>query len=161
MKKKMSNFGFSTLLIGFTMLCIIIFSALALITANSDYKLSQKYAQKNITYYKAEKDAYATISEIDSELYKLYHTNDSKSDYFEAVANFLTGYPVGNIEVISDEQIEFNFSIKLSDFQTLNIALEINYPVSSDDSFYHINNWQIQTDTSIDEDDTLNLIGKD
>ena len=39
-----SNFGFSTILLTFVMMCIMTFGVLSLITANSDYKLSQKVA---------------------------------------------------------------------------------------------------------------------
>ena len=52
-----SNFGFSTILLAFVMICIVTISALSLLTANSDYKLSQKVAEKNTAYFDAEKKA--------------------------------------------------------------------------------------------------------
>ena len=54
------------------MICIVTFSALALITANSDYQLSQKVATKSTSYYLAEKEAYTTIAMIDQQLQKIY-----------------------------------------------------------------------------------------
>ena len=49
--RPLTNIGFSTILLAFSMICIVTFSALALITANSDYQLSQKVATKSTNYY--------------------------------------------------------------------------------------------------------------
>ncbi len=43
-RREFSNFGFSTILLTFSMICIVTFSALAFVTANSDYKLSKRVA---------------------------------------------------------------------------------------------------------------------
>ena len=51
MKKRFSNFGMSTILVVFAMMCIVTFSVLAFITANSDYKLSCRVAENNSSYY--------------------------------------------------------------------------------------------------------------
>ncbi len=40
-RREFSNFGFSTILLTFSMICIVTFSALAFVTANSDYKLKR------------------------------------------------------------------------------------------------------------------------
>lgn len=60
-----TNFGFSSILISFIMICIVTFSALALVTANSDYKLSRKVADRNQQYYLAQEQAYEKLSQID------------------------------------------------------------------------------------------------
>ena len=64
-KRSFSNFGFSTILIAFVMICIVTFSALALMTANSDYKLSKKVADRTSRYYLAEKEANQRLLQID------------------------------------------------------------------------------------------------
>ena len=61
-----SNFGFATLLLCFTMICIITFAVLSLITANSDWILSKKVASKNASYHQVEEKAYEHIAKIDS-----------------------------------------------------------------------------------------------
>ena len=50
-RREFSNFGFSTILLTFSMICIVTFSALAFVTANSDYKLSKRVADNNSSYY--------------------------------------------------------------------------------------------------------------
>ena len=44
-KKGMIHIGFSSILMVFTMLCLVTFATLSLITANSDYRLSLKVAE--------------------------------------------------------------------------------------------------------------------
>lgn len=45
-KKEFIHIGFSSILMVFTMLCLVTFATLSLITANSDYRLSLKVAEK-------------------------------------------------------------------------------------------------------------------
>ena len=71
------------------MLCILTFSVLTLVTANSDYKLSKKYAEKNTSYYEAEAVAYSTLSSIDSQLYNIYRRSVSAEDYFNIITTEL------------------------------------------------------------------------
>ena len=46
-KKGFIHIGFSSILMVFTMLCLVTFATLSLITANSDYRLSLKVAENN------------------------------------------------------------------------------------------------------------------
>ena len=65
-RREFSNFGFSTILLTFSMICIVTFSALAFVTANSDYKLSKRVADNNSSYYRACEKAWDEISQIDA-----------------------------------------------------------------------------------------------
>ena len=49
-KKEFIHIGFSSILMVFTMLCLVTFATLSLITANSDYRLSLKVAEKTTAY---------------------------------------------------------------------------------------------------------------
>lgn len=63
-QRSFSNFGFSSILLAFVMLCIVTFSALSLLTANADYKLSKKVADKTAAYYQAEEKAYLLLRKL-------------------------------------------------------------------------------------------------
>ena len=71
-QRSFSNFGFSSILLTFVMLCIVTFSALSLLTANADYKLSKKVADKTTAYYQAEEKAYLLLQKIDQDLAHAY-----------------------------------------------------------------------------------------
>ena len=60
-KNNFSHFGFSTLLLAFTMICIVTFSALSFVTAHSDYNLSKRVADNNSAYYEASEKSKRTI----------------------------------------------------------------------------------------------------
>lgn len=159
MKKEFSNFGFSTLLIGFTMLCILTFSVLTLVTANSDYKLSKKYAEKNTSYYEAEAVAYSTLSSIDSQLYNIYRRSVSAEDYFNIITTELNiDSKHKGLKASENGNLYYDFDIEISKIQSLEISLQICYPASTTDNFYQIKKWQLVTDTAVDEDNTLNLL---
>ena len=162
MKKRITNFGFSTILISFTMICVVLFSALALITANSDLNLSKKYADKNYLYYETENKAYKLTDKIDTTLLLFYEQTSSEEQYFSLVTSELSNYiscPYNDtFEVNTDGTLFYKFDIELSTIQYLHVSLQINYPYSANDSFLIIDNWQLITDTSVEDDNTLNLI---
>ena len=158
MKKRITNFGFSTILISFTMLCVVIFSVLALITAKSDYNLSQKYATKNFEYYETENRVYLIIADIDSRLLDNYQKATSVEEYYSLVTAELGKAYEGQFEANEDGTLLYSFDVEFTQLQKMQISLQICYPFSANDPFYQIKQWQLITDTSVEEDDTLNVI---
>ena len=61
------NVGISSIMIVFILLSLVSFATLALITARSDYMLSQKYADRITLYYEAENIAIQRWNELDKE----------------------------------------------------------------------------------------------
>ena len=89
-RREFSNFGFSTILLTFSMICIVTFSALAFVTANSDYKLSKRVADNNSSYYRACEKAWDEISQIDAILASAYEGSPDKAAYYEAIKTALS-----------------------------------------------------------------------
>ena len=127
-----SSFGFSTILLCFVMICVVIFSVLSLVTANSDYKLSQKVAQKTKAYYEAEIQAYEKLAMIDSVLVEYYETSPSKSTYYANLESTLSEY--GTFENNTKEcylsfivPVEKNqyISIKIGDVEVKELEITI------------------------------------
>ena len=147
-----SNFGFSTILLAFVMICIVTISALSLLTANSDYKLSQKVAQKNSEYYQAEQTAYEELKRVDVLLGNAYLSSSSERNYFTAVEEALTSSTLGTYE-----NNIYTYSIQISDKQTLEVSLLIQYPKYSSDTFYKITSWKSAYSIEVPEDEILDL----
>ena len=148
-----SNFGFSTILLAFVMICIVTISALSLLTANSDYKLSQKVAQKNSEYYLAEEKAYEELARVDALLALAYYGSTSENSYFAAVEEALASSTIGTYE-----NNIYKYEIQISEKQTLEISLLIQYPSHSDDTFYQIKSWKSAYEVEVPEDEFLDLI---
>lgn len=150
-----SNFGFSTILLAFVMICIVTIAALSLLTANSDYKLSQKVAEKNTAYYNAEKLAYDALSDVDQALAQAYAESNSANSYYKEVESALLLLELGTYDRTKGI---YSYTIPIAENQSLNIELLIHYPKTSDESFYEIITWKsVYNEIEVD-DGILDLI---
>lgn len=152
-----SNFGFSTILLAFVMICIVTISALSLITANSDYKLSKKVAEKNSAYYLAEEKAYDILQEVDQALLQSYINSDNERDYYKNVENNLQLLGYGIYEK-STSKCTYSYELPITEGQSLQVVLLIQYPAHNQDSFYLIETWNSTYDVIIHEEENLNLL---
>ena len=85
MKTSFINLGFSTIIMVFLTICLVTFAALCVLTAHSDFKLSQKAANTTTAYYQADAVARNMAEHIDNTLYRLYQNSPSVTQYYEAI----------------------------------------------------------------------------
>lgn len=156
-KLEFSNFGFSTILLAFVMICIVTISAISLLTANSDYKLSKKVAEKNKVYYLAEETAYLTLAKIDMALANAYTKAQSQQEYYQYAEHSLSSLDCGQYSIIDASYI-YTYEIPISEGHSLTVELLLTYPNDSNDTFYEVLKWQSEYETTIHEDETLNLM---
>ena len=150
-----SNFGFSTILLAFVMICIVTISAISLLTANSDYKLSKKVAEKNTAYYLADKQAHEQLGSIDHLLAAAYTNATGASSYYKAVALALEGLDYGSYDRMAGT---FCYEVIIADHQTLQVELLIHYPEEKNEPLFEIISWKsVYEEIEIDEG-TLDLI---
>jgi hypothetical protein len=165
MEKRSFHFGFSTILITFVMLCIVTFCALALLTANSDYKLSRKVAEKTSAYYEAEESAYGTLEALDTELAGVYRETFSKDDYMANARTVLAQYAADhtddNMITTDDDELAVAWEIPYSDTQTLSVALTVSYPPENGGTCYTLTAWKTVSNVPESDTQTLDLIGKE
>ena len=150
-----SNFGFSTILLAFVMICIVTISALSLLTANSDYKLSQKVAEKNTAFYEAEKQAYETLAHVDALLANAYAESTGANSYYKAVAQALEALDFGTYDRTLGS---FQYEVEISENQSLQVTMLIHYPKGNEESFYEITTWKSVYEEVEIEEGTLDLI---
>lgn len=60
------NIGFSSILVIFVILCLVSFATLSVVSANADYKLSAKLADRTTAYYTACNKAYEQLATIEA-----------------------------------------------------------------------------------------------
>lgn len=166
MKKHRSSFiniGFSSIVMVFIMICLVTFATLSVLTAHSDYRLSQKMAEKTDAYYRADAIARSMAENIDHTLYQIYLSSSSDTDFYAALpgADFSLHAPseVANLTLTSaEEAATLSYVVPISEVQTLYVSLNINYPFAESECFSTITRWQTVTENAPDEsDEYLNL----
>ena len=157
MKKKIefSNFGFSTILLCFVMICVVTFSALSLVSAYSDYKLSKKVAEKNQDYYKAQETAYEKLAVIDAMAVKAYGTASNANGYYNSLRGTLATYGA-----VTDGMDGFylSFTETIAEDHFLHVTIKICYPTADSDTFIKVVEWKSYYEKPEPEDDILDLI---
>jgi len=121
--------GTSSILLIFTVLCLVSFATLSIVSANADYTLTNKMATRTSQYYRACNNASTALSKLDQELAQLYQTCSGEEEYFAK-----TG-----------DQITYTFDIEAS--QWLEVTVQPQYPQKSGDFLYKIITYKICTDT--------------
>lgn len=158
-RRGFSNFGFSTILIAFVMICIVTFSALALMTANSDYKLSQKVANRTSRYYLAEKEATYRLQQIDHILAEAYSKSSNRTTYYALARKHLKAAKLAiQLEDTSASTLAISYQIQIGNNQTLDVELTVTYPLDNGNQYYKLTRWQTTTTLPEDTESTLNLI---
>ncbi|MGN1159746.1 MAG: hypothetical protein ACI4SE_06060 [Lachnospiraceae bacterium] len=134
------NVGSSSILIIFVVVCLVCFAALSIVSANSDYKMTKKMADREIHYYSACNDAYRALFDIDLTLQKLYESVDNEDDFYMQAGR------------------QKSFAYPVSDIQSLQVTITIQYPQTDTDPFYEITQWRVITTGTLEYDETLPLL---
>jgi len=136
--------GTSSILVIIVILSLVCFAGLSVVSANADYRLSQKLAQRTTTYYEATSLANKDLSLLDNELREIYVTSSSSSDYENKIK-----------ESLSDS---LTYSYVISDSQALIVAVTPIYPASATDGLFTIDHFQIVTTDEPVLDTSLSLL---
>lgn len=134
------NVGSSSLLIIFVVVCLVSFAALSIVSANSDYKLAKRMAQRATDYYSACNSAYRALADIDRTLLSIYEASGSEEEYYAQ-----TGFTK-------------SFAYPVSDIQSLRVVIEIHYPENSRDVRYTITEWRLITTGTLEYDESLPVL---
>lgn len=134
------NVGTSSILLIFVVLCLVAFATLSIVSANADYKLSRRVADRTAAYYEAANLAEKYIASIDKTLQGVYLTAESEEAYFATVGH------------------SKSYLVPISDLQSLSIKLDILYPTTDGEPFYRITCWQVITTGELEYEDSYNFI---
>ena len=134
------NVGSSSILIIFVVLCLVSFAALSIVSANADYKLSNKVTQRTTSYYEAGQSAAEALRTLDRKLASAYLASTDEASYLGAL----------------EEQYEYLFEI--SDTQAVHMIVKPVYPSSADAPLYDITSYQTVTTAEFDYSEHLNVL---
>lgn len=136
------NVGSSSILLIFVVLCLVAFAVLSIVSAQVDYNLSKKLAERSSKYYEACNEAEEFLANLESSLENVMASSTNEAEYFASA---------GENSV---------FCIELSENQKLEVKATILYP-PKDGKYYRIDSWQVITDDSMELDDTLDLFDEE
>ena len=119
------NIGSASILLVFVILCLVSFSVLSIVSANADSKLSSRVLERTTAYYNACNQAEQSLAGMDKTLQRIYASSESEEAYFTSVGHGKS------------------YVIPISDLQSLQVTIEILYPVFQEDTFYRITAWQV------------------
>ncbi len=154
-RNKTIHIGFSTILMVFTMLCLVTFATLSLLTANADYRLSKKVAAK------ADLLAREYLLQIDESLEELHQNYAGQKPFCQEALKRLQEMPMpqGITKSSVPDEMSYGFEIAINDAQTLSVVLQLQEPQSDADCFYTIKQWKTTVMRSEEnEEETLHLL---
>jgi len=114
------NIGSASILLVFVILCLVSFAVLSI-----DSRLSTRVLERTTAYYDACNQAEQSLAGMDNTLRRVYEASDSEDAYYGSVGHGKS------------------YVIPISDLQSLQVTIEILYPLSADDTFYRITAWQV------------------
>ena len=132
--------GSASILIIFVILCLVSFATLSVCSANADLKLSTKVLSRNTAYYEAVDKAEHMLAQLDNTLIKVYSSALNEEEYFATVGR------------------NKSFLIPISDLQSLEINVTIQYPRKSDDTFYVVDCFHVIITGELDYDESLPVL---
>ena len=157
------NIGSSSLLVIFMVLCLVTFATLSLSSAQSDYKFSQRLADRRTDYYTASNQAEEVLHSVDTVLAGAYE--DSRSTYLSAVQKNLSELTFEDLDQSVALDLDFSkvnpsiaYTVPVNEKQALSVILELLPEDQTEDGFYYIRQWKVVSTQEWHGDDTLNLI---
>lgn len=136
------NIGASSILIIIVILCLVCFAGLSMASANADYRLSQKLAERTTAYYEACSEAQSVLAELSEKLSGFYAESNDRVDYEKKIKESLL-------------QDSFTFFVSINENQSLKVSVEAFYPDSKDGDYLEVTCWQVVNLTAPELDQTL------
>ncbi len=148
------SIGTSSILIIIVILCLVCFSCLSITSANADYRLSRKLAERTTSYYEACNQAQQQLLALSEKLEELYNQCQSQSEYEEKIEK----EPFGDSSSLSDS---LTFSYSINDNQILQVSIAPVYPQNNQGDFFKVTGWQVINTTTPEQDNSLPVFGSD
>ncbi len=133
-RKLTMNIGMISFMVVFIILCLVTFSILSLVSANSNLMMTQKRLTHTSDYYALSSQGEQQLAQIEARLYDLYFSSSSKQDY---LAQLKTLQDIDPNMIIEDQTIQFEIT---QDDLKLTVELEAAYPGHA---LYTLKSWKV------------------
>lgn len=184
MKQNRTSFsmgiGTTSLLTIFVLLCLVVFAVLSLVSANADWKLADRLAQRTAAYYAACERGWQRLEQLDSQAAALYQdaaagtpamdaaaggsaTTDlavesTAEAYRAALRSWLSTQEGELSEDLETGDLRFTFREEITEEQHLEITVCLSGSPASGETFCTIEAWQTKASQAWEPDTSLDLI---
>lgn len=147
------NVGVTSIVLIFTMLCLLTFSVLSLVSAKADLNLSRKSAERTTAYYKAENQANDILCTVIRCLDEQTKLSDADSYLTNVQAELL-----GTDNISFPDPAHISYQVPLDDEQLLSVSLSISYTAFEDGNHYQIDSWKTVSTHTWEPDTNLPVL---
>ena len=154
MKKKnrmILNTGTTSLILIFAVLALVVFALLSLSSANVQWKLSRKMAERTTQYYEGENEASEILYQVGNMLDQLageYSREDFLIQAKEAAEN---------TEGLQWKDGKICWQTEISDKQQLSVAVIPSYPGQKGEAAWRLDCWKLETTGQWENRQTMEL----
>ena len=141
----------------FVILCLATVGTLALMTAHSDYKLTQKAVEGTEEYYFADGCAEDILKQIDETLMEtsqailedhqlgLASQSEKEEKYIEKRTQALENALPPNVPIEIEADKWLSYSVPINGYQQLNVKLLLNSFDNATNQYYQIETWHTES----------------
>lgn len=150
MRRKKSfgiSVGTSSILVIIVIVSLVCFAGLSIVSANVDYQLSRRLADRTSSYYEASSLANERLAELDQTLKQVYTECKSEKEFYKKIK-----------ESYEDS---LTFSYPISETQALTVAVDPVYPSDGTARMFQITSFCVVTTTELELDDSLPVLFHD
>lgn len=157
MKEKRSfsfiSTGVTSMVLIFVMLCLVTFSVLSLVSAESNLRLAQRSAQRTTAYYEAENRANDILIALETAAKELRSEDQiSPEDFTREVLTL-----AGDTGAVLTDAGTVAYQVPLGEDQLLYVELEVRPEPGPEGLYCRIEAWQVVSQYDWAPDETLDL----
>lgn len=140
--------GSASILVIFVLLCLVTFATLSLTSANADYRLTLKIAERTSSYYDACNEAEELLAELDGIFIDAKKNASVSAEYYEEITRRAADYEQVTLQP-DGSQYQLTFFLPVNTNQQLHVVLDLLQPFGPDASdtdapLYSIHTWQVE-----------------
>ncbi|MFV0517879.1 MAG: hypothetical protein ACK5MV_10840 [Aminipila sp.] len=150
--KQKIQIGSSSLLLIFTILCLVVFSTLSISSAKADYKLALKYEKSINNYYEADNQGEELKRQVNNELIRQYLSSKNDVEFYNNLSRqFKDAFNIDN-KVIT-------YTIEAGKEQFLLVELKVhNFEnIKENKQNFDVTTWVIQNKVDYEIDQSMNV----
>ncbi len=150
--KQKIQIGSSSLLLIFTILCLVVFSTLSISSAKADYKLALKYEKSINNYYEADNQGEELKRQVNNELIRQYLISKNDVEFYNNLSRqFKDAFNIDN-KVIT-------YTIEAGKEQFLLVELKVhNFEnIKENKQNFDVTTWVIQNKVDYEIDQSMNV----